>query len=170
MQCGIPEEQVPAFGPELPRPPVSAPPPSIPSPAAEIPRSTDTVLFSVSYAEFMASKPVWAKKTRAQAEAVMSRFISLMDDKAVPDITQAVAERRRSSRLRCSACDYGSGCGLGGRTRASGSTPPALFRQPWLQPACFEWPTGYWEHSAEPSSNPSLARDRNRRKGAPIYF
>jgi len=51
MQCGIPEEQVPAFGPELPRPPVAALPPSIPSPAPEIPRSTDTVLFSVSYVE-----------------------------------------------------------------------------------------------------------------------
>ena len=99
MQCGIPAEQVPAFGPELSRPPVTAPLSSIPSPGPETPTSTDTVLFSVSYAEFMASKPVWAKKTRAQAEAVMSRFISLMDDKAVPDITQAVAEKFKQ-RLR----------------------------------------------------------------------
>lgn len=61
MQSGIPEQQVPAFGPELPRFPVSAPPPSVPLPSPEIPRSADTVLFSASYAEFTASKLVWAK-------------------------------------------------------------------------------------------------------------
>ena len=100
MQCGIPEAQVPAFGPE-PSPALSlATPPPATSPRAREPAPPiSVVLFSVSYAEFMASKPVWAKKTRAQAESVMSRFISLMDDRPVSDITQAVAEKFKQ-RLR----------------------------------------------------------------------
>jgi hypothetical protein len=39
-------------------------PPAAPFPTPETAPSTDTVVFSVRYAEFMASKPVWAKKTR----------------------------------------------------------------------------------------------------------
>jgi hypothetical protein len=54
---------------------------------------------SVSFAEFMAGKHVWTRKTRAQAEAVLSRFISLMEDRPVAAITQAVAERFKQ-RLR----------------------------------------------------------------------
>jgi integrase len=58
-----------------------------------------TIAFVASYADWMAAKVSWSPKTRRPGEAVLSRFCTLVDERAVETITQAVAERFRD-RLR----------------------------------------------------------------------
>ncbi len=97
-RCGIPPEQVPLFGAEA-KAGESAPPPVITEARGAASGAAASPAFSASYAEFMAQKPAWTAKTRAQAEAVLQRFISLMDDRPVSELSQSIADRFKQ-RLR----------------------------------------------------------------------
>ena len=95
--CRIPATQMPAFVAEddlIRTDPAGAPP--LPYKRAT---SGPNVSFSVLYAQWTRSKAAWAPKTRAQAEAVQTRFTSLMGEMASSEITPTVAELFRT-RLR----------------------------------------------------------------------
>ena len=132
----IPLQQVPAFGPEADEVTAAAATPANPSPPPAVLRATPpassstpppfttvgeavartAVPFAVSYESFMATKATWTTKTRSQAAAVLSRFVMLMGDLGVSDVTQSTAERFKDRLRRVPA--------LNGRSVYGGMTLP----------------------------------------------
>jgi integrase len=97
--CRIPAAQMPAFGPDEAAAVSQADRVNLEAgPSQAVAALRVGTSFHVLYTQWMQTKS-WAPKTRGQAEAVLTRFTSLMGEVAMPNLTRAVAETFRT-RLR----------------------------------------------------------------------
>ena len=86
--AGVPASELPG-APEVT--PASLGPPVSMVPGAGLVAPDASPLLSASFAEFFASQPSWAAKYRKQADVAVLKFVSLMGDLPVGQITRKIA-------------------------------------------------------------------------------